>query len=65
MPHDITDGVKFLTDQGIADPKRVAMYGASYGGYASLAGVNFHPRRACAVDMVAALNEASRSNIQG
>jgi dipeptidyl aminopeptidase/acylaminoacyl peptidase len=31
--------VKWLIEQGIADPKRVAIYGGSYGGYATLAGV--------------------------
>lgn len=43
MQHDITDGVKYLIDQGIADPKRVAIMGGSYGGYATLAGVTFTP----------------------
>ena len=38
MQDDITDGVKWLIDQGIADPKRVAIYGGSYGGYAVLEG---------------------------
>ncbi len=43
MQHDITDGVKYIIGQGIADPKRVAIYGGSYGGYATLAGVAFTP----------------------
>ncbi len=43
MQHDITDGVKYLIDKGIADPKRVAIFGGSYGGYATLAGVTFTP----------------------
>ncbi|TBL81143.1 alpha/beta fold hydrolase [Paenibacillus thalictri] len=43
MQNDITDGVKWLIDQGIADPKKIAIYGASYGGYAALAGVTFTP----------------------
>jgi dienelactone hydrolase len=43
MQHDITDGVKYLIAQGIADPKRVAIFGGSYGGYATLAGVAFTP----------------------
>jgi len=43
MQDDITDGVNWLVQQGIADPKRVGIYGASYGGYASLAGVAFTP----------------------
>jgi dipeptidyl aminopeptidase/acylaminoacyl peptidase len=43
MQDDITDGVQWMIQQGIADPKRVAIYGASYGGYATLAGVAFTP----------------------
>lgn len=43
MQDDITDGVNWLVQQGIADPKRIAIYGASYGGYATLAGVTQTP----------------------
>ena len=43
MQDDITDGVLWLVEQGIADPERIAIYGASYGGYATLAGVTFTP----------------------
>ncbi|MFB6279653.1 MAG: alpha/beta fold hydrolase [Salinibacter sp.] len=43
MQHDITDGVKYLIDKGIADPDRVGIFGGSYGGYATLAGVTFTP----------------------
>ncbi len=43
MQDDITWGVKHLIEQGIADPKRVAIMGGSYGGYATLAGVAFTP----------------------
>jgi dipeptidyl aminopeptidase/acylaminoacyl peptidase len=43
MQDDITFGVKHLVAQGIADPKRVAILGGSYGGYAALAGVAFTP----------------------
>jgi dienelactone hydrolase len=45
MQHDITDGVQYLVDQGIADPERVGIYGISYGGYATLAGLTFTPER--------------------
>ena len=38
MQDDITDGVYWLINQGIADPKRICIYGASYGGYAALMG---------------------------
>jgi dipeptidyl aminopeptidase/acylaminoacyl peptidase len=44
MQHDISDGVKYLVDQGIADPKQVAIFGGSYGGYATLAGLAFTPQ---------------------
>lgn len=43
MQHDISDGVSWLIDEGIADPDRVAIMGGSYGGYATLAGVAFTP----------------------
>jgi dipeptidyl aminopeptidase/acylaminoacyl peptidase len=43
MQDDITWGVKHLVSEGIADPKRVAIMGGSYGGYAALAGVTFTP----------------------
>ncbi|MDQ3115615.1 MAG: S9 family peptidase [Verrucomicrobiota bacterium] len=57
MQNDITDGVEWLVKQGIADPKRVAIYGGSYGGYATLAGVAFTPDLyAAAVDYVGVAN---------
>jgi dipeptidyl aminopeptidase/acylaminoacyl peptidase len=43
MQDDLTYGVKYLVAQGVADPKRVAILGGSYGGYATLAGVAFTP----------------------
>lgn len=43
MQDDITDGVKWLIDKGIADMKRIAICGFSYGGYAALAGITFTP----------------------
>jgi dipeptidyl aminopeptidase/acylaminoacyl peptidase len=52
MQDDITDGVKALIDQQIVDPKRVCIVGASYGGYAALAGAAFTPDLyACAVSV--------------
>lgn len=49
---DITDGVYWLIDQGIADMERVAIFGWSFGGYAALAGITFTPELyACAVDL--------------
>jgi dipeptidyl aminopeptidase/acylaminoacyl peptidase len=57
MQDDITDGVEYLKKEGIADPKRIAIYGGSYGGYATLAGVTFTPDLyACAVDYVGVSN---------
>src|SRR5579864_6103332 len=52
MQDDITWGVKYLVDKGISDPKRVGIFGGSYGGYATLAGVAFTPDvYAAAVDL--------------
>jgi dipeptidyl aminopeptidase/acylaminoacyl peptidase len=57
MQDDITWGVKHLVDQGVADPKRVAIMGGSYGGYATLAGVTYTPDTyAAAVAIVAPSN---------
>jgi len=39
MQTDLSDGVAFLAKAGIVDPKRVCIFGGSYGGYAALAGV--------------------------
>lgn len=50
MQDDVTDGVKKLIADGIADPKRICIVGASYGGYSALAGAAFTPDLyACAV----------------
>ena len=43
MQDDITDGVKALIKDGTADPNRICIVGASYGGYAALAGGAFTP----------------------
>ncbi len=43
MQDDLTDGVRWAVAEGIADPKRVAIYGGSYGGYATMAGLVFTP----------------------
>lgn len=57
MQDDITDGVNWLIEEGIANPKKVAIYGGSYGGYATLAGVTFTPDLyACAIDFVGVSN---------
>jgi dipeptidyl aminopeptidase/acylaminoacyl peptidase len=57
MQNDIDDSVDWLVAKGIVDPARVGIYGASYGGYATLAGVAFTPDRyAAAVDYVGVSN---------
>jgi dienelactone hydrolase len=43
MQDDISDGVKTLVDQGAADPARMCIVGASYGGYAALAAAALTP----------------------
>ena len=43
MQDDITDGVQRLIKEGIADLKRTGIHVASYGGYATLAGLTFTP----------------------
>jgi dipeptidyl aminopeptidase/acylaminoacyl peptidase len=57
MQDDITDGVEMLKREGVVDPKRIAIYGGSYGGYATLAGVAFTPDLyAAGVDYVGVAN---------
>jgi dienelactone hydrolase len=43
MQDDISDGLKDLVDRGVVDPARVCIVGASYGGYAALAGAALTP----------------------
>jgi dipeptidyl aminopeptidase/acylaminoacyl peptidase len=53
MQNDLTDAVKWAISEGIADPERVAIYGGSYGGYATLCGIVYTPELyVAAVDMV-------------
>ncbi len=57
MQDDITDGVNWLIEQGIADPQRIAIYGASYGGFATLSGITKTPDLyTCAIDYVGVSN---------
>ncbi len=57
MQNDITDGVYWLINQGIADKNRIAIYGGSYGGYATLQGIVVTPTLyAAAVDYVGVSN---------
>ncbi len=53
MHDDLIDGVDWAVKSGLADPARVAIYGASYGGYAAMVGATFTPDVfACAVNIV-------------
>jgi len=53
MQNDVTDAVQWAVDEGIADPERVCIYGASYGGYAAMAGITFTPELyQCAINYV-------------
>ena len=57
MQNDVTDGVNWLIEEGIADASRIAIYGGSYGGYATLAGLTNTPDLyAAAVDYVGVSN---------
>jgi len=57
MHDDLIDAVDWAIREGYADPARVAIYGASYGGYATLVGLTFTPERfCCGVDVVGPSN---------
>jgi len=57
MHDDLIDAVNWAVKDGIADPKKVAIYGGSYGGYAALVGATFTPDVfACAIDVVGPSN---------
>lgn len=57
MQDDVADGVRWAVEEGVADPERVAIYGASYGGYAALSGLTTHPELyACGVSFVGVSN---------
>jgi esterase/lipase len=60
MQSDLSDGVRYLAKEGVIDPARVCIVGASYGGYAALAGVSLDPGvYRCAVS-VAGLSDLQR-----
>jgi len=64
MQTDLTDGIAHLAGLGIVDPARVCVVGASYGGYAALAGVAMQPdsyRCAVSVAGVSDLRQMLRS----
>lgn len=57
MQTDLLDAVNAMIERGIADPKRIAIMGASYGGYATLMGLATSPDLfACGVDLVGPSN---------
>jgi dipeptidyl aminopeptidase/acylaminoacyl peptidase len=57
MHDDLLDAVAWATQQGIADPERIAIMGGSYGGYATLVGLTFTPETfACGIDIVGPSN---------
>ncbi|MFA6030453.1 MAG: S9 family peptidase [Elusimicrobiota bacterium] len=57
MQDDLTDAARWAVREGIADPRRLAIFGGSFGGYAALCGAAFTPDLyACAVDLVGPSN---------
>jgi dipeptidyl aminopeptidase/acylaminoacyl peptidase len=57
MHTDLLDGKEWAIKQGYVDPKRVAIFGGSYGGYATLVGLAFTPDEfTCGVDIVGPSN---------
>ncbi|KZR86133.1 Prolyl tripeptidyl peptidase precursor [Synechococcus sp. MIT S9509] len=59
MQDDLVDAVRWAVDQGIADPDKVVIKGASYGGYAALAGLTRDPSL-----FAAAVSEVGPSNLR-
>jgi dipeptidyl aminopeptidase/acylaminoacyl peptidase len=57
MHDDLIDAVNWTIDKKIADPKKIAIMGGSYGGYAALVGLTFTPEVfACGIDIVGPSN---------
>jgi len=57
MHNDLIDAVNWAEKEGYADPKKVAIMGGSYGGYAALVGATFTPDVfACAISVVGPSN---------
>ena len=57
MHQDLIDAVDWAVQKGYANPKKVAIMGGSYGGYATLVGLTFTPDKfACGVDIVGPSN---------
>jgi len=63
MQDDITDGVNWIINEGIADEDRIAIFGISFGGYATLAGITFTPDLyACGIDFWGPSNKFTAYN---
>ncbi|MBC8053347.1 MAG: S9 family peptidase [Sphingobacteriaceae bacterium] len=57
IQNDITDGVQWLIKEGIADKKRIGIYGAGFGGYSALHALSFQPKLyACGASQSGFLN---------
>jgi dipeptidyl aminopeptidase/acylaminoacyl peptidase len=57
MHNDLLDGKDWLVKQGYTDPNKIALFGGSYGGYATLVGLTFTPDAfCCGVDIVGPSN---------
>jgi len=57
MQDDVTDGVRWAIKEGIADPKRICIVGASYGGYAAMWGIVKDPDLyRCAISIAGVAN---------
>jgi len=60
MHDDLLDAVNWIVKEGVADPKKIAIMGGSYGGYATLVGLAFSPEVfCCGVDIVGPSNLVS------
>ena len=66
MQSDLRDGIQSLAEKGIVDAGRVAIYGASYGGYAALAGATLDPPGTyrCAVSVAGVSDVQSMLNYE-
>jgi dipeptidyl aminopeptidase/acylaminoacyl peptidase len=60
MQDDLDDGMDWLAKEGIADPKRVCMVGASYGGYAALWAATRNPERYRCAASLAGVSDVGR-----
>jgi dipeptidyl aminopeptidase/acylaminoacyl peptidase len=64
MQDDVSDAVSWAVEKGISDPKRVCIVGASYGGYAALAGATLTPDLYRCVVSVAGVSDLPKMIVQ-